>query len=110
PLGIHGVFVERDRQLDQEIGEVARQGRALAGRRGHDAKDTRTGNGQTHRRTGENSKEGAENPCSLPPVHFCASVASVRLVLSTSRPCRLHHRASGASCPSPSFPPRRTRS
>jgi len=34
PLGIHGVFMERDRQLDQEIGEVARQGGALAGRRG----------------------------------------------------------------------------
>ena len=33
PFGIHGVLVHGDRQLDQEIGEVARQGRAFRGAR-----------------------------------------------------------------------------
>ncbi len=31
PFGIHGVLVQGDRKLDQEIGEVARQGRAFTG-------------------------------------------------------------------------------
>jgi len=35
PLGIHRVLVQGDRKLDQEIGEVARQGRAFTGGCGH---------------------------------------------------------------------------
>ncbi len=44
PFGIHGVFVQGNRQLDQEIGEVTRQGRAFTGGARHEGKDTRTGN------------------------------------------------------------------
>jgi len=42
-LGVHGMFVEGDGQLDQEVRQITRQGRAFTGGRRHDAKDTRTG-------------------------------------------------------------------
>ena len=78
-LRIHGVLVQRDRKLDQEVREVARQRRALTRGGRHEAKDTRTGNkldAQARRRTGKNSKEGAEIPA---PSSLFTPVASARL-------------------------------
>src|SRR5256885_9175617 len=50
--------------------------------------------------------KNAPEVCSGAPL--CVS-ATVRLVLSTSHPCRRHHRASAATSPSPSSPPPRDR-
>src|SRR5438093_1422862 len=43
-FGIHGMLVQRDRQLNQEIGEVTRQRRALTAGCRHEPKDTSNGN------------------------------------------------------------------